>query len=111
MWKILGRGLDGWSNEDHPTETSPGDATTLPAGANANAADLDYTGFLMPSANSGVPRLSDEEKRMFARWIDLDCAINTGTGDNANYGWFLDELRPTVAVSSPRSQPQSHYAH
>ncbi|PYI89319.1 MAG: hypothetical protein DME26_01485, partial [Verrucomicrobia bacterium] len=25
-----------------------------------------------------------------------------GTGDDANYGWFLDELRPTITVSSPR---------
>jgi hypothetical protein len=39
---------------------------------------------------------------MIARWIDLGCPINTGTGDDANYGWFLDELRPTVTVSSPR---------
>jgi hypothetical protein len=39
---------------------------------------------------------------MFGRWIDLGCPINTGTGDDANYGWFLDEIRPTVAVSSPR---------
>lgn len=102
MWKIFGRRLDGWTNADHPTETVPGDPLTLPSGADPNAADLDYTGTVMPPANSGVPALSDDEKIMFARWIDLGCPINTGAGDDANYGWFLDELRPTVTVSSPR---------
>jgi len=56
----------------------------------------------MPPSGSGVPSLTEDEKMMFARWVDLGCPINTGTGDNANYGWFLDELRPTVTVSSPR---------
>jgi hypothetical protein len=102
MWKILGRRLDGWTNADHPTESSPGNAATLPPGANANAADLDYTGDMMPPPGSGVPPLSEDEKMVFARWIDLGCPINTGSGDDANYGWFLDELRPTVAISSPR---------
>ncbi len=44
MWKIFGARLDGWSNADHPTEIVPGDAATLPPGADPNAADLDYTG-------------------------------------------------------------------
>lgn len=102
IWKILGRRLDGWTNADHPTESTPGNAATLPPGASANAADLDYTGSIMPPPGSGVPPLSEDEKMTFARWIDLGCPINTGSGDDANYGWFLDELRPTVAVSSPR---------
>ncbi len=101
-WKIFGRRLDGWANGDHPTETVPGDPATLPASADPNTADLDYTGTIMPPPNSGVPPLRVVEKMMFARWIDLGCPINTGTGDDANYGWFLDELRPTLTVSSPR---------
>jgi len=56
---------------------------------------------------SGVPPLSPDEKLTFARWIDLGCPINTGTGDDANYGWFLDELRPTLTVSSPRQNLNS----
>ena len=44
LWKIFGRRLDGWTNADHPTESVPGDASTLPAGASANDADLDFTG-------------------------------------------------------------------
>jgi hypothetical protein len=107
IWKIFGRRLDGWTNADHPTESVPGDPATLPAGADPNRADLDYTGEIMPPPGSGVPPLSEDEKMMFARWVDLGCPINTGTGDDANYGWFLDELRPTVAVSSPRQNLNS----
>jgi len=102
IWKILGRRLDGWTNDDHPTETVPGEPATLPDGADANAVDLDFTGTIMPPANSGVPPLSEDEKMMFARWIDLGCPITTGTGNDAPYGWLLDELRPTLTVSSPR---------
>jgi hypothetical protein len=107
IWKIFGRRLDGWSNADHPTETTPGDSTTLPPGTDPNTADLDYTGTIMPPSNSGVPPLSEDEKLTFTRWIDLGCAINTGTGDDANYGWFLDELRPTLTVASPRQNQNS----
>jgi hypothetical protein len=102
IWKIFGRRLDGWTNGDHPTESTPGNAATLPPGTDPNIADLDYTGTIMPPTNSGVPPLSEDEKMTFARWIDLGCPINTGTGDDANYGWFLDELRPTVTITSPR---------
>src|SRR6185503_17162862 len=102
MWKLLGRRLDGWANGDHPTETTPGNPATLPPGADPNTADLDYAGFIMPPTNSGVPALSEDEKMLFGRWIDLGCPINTGSGDDANYGWFLDELPPTVTITSPR---------
>ncbi len=104
MWKLLGRRSDGWSNADHPTETVPGDASTLPAGAAANEADLDYSGSPMPPPGQGVPLLSVDEKMLFARWIDLGCPIDSafGTADEA-YGWHLDDLRPTLALSSPRA--------
>jgi hypothetical protein len=102
VWKIFGRRLDGWTNADHPTESVPGDPATLPPGANPNAADLDYTGDIMPPPGSAVPTLSEDEKMTFARWVDLGCPINTGSGAGTNYGWHLDDLRPTLAVSSPR---------
>ncbi|MFN8060340.1 MAG: hypothetical protein U0Q12_14380 [Vicinamibacterales bacterium] len=103
IWKLFGRRLDGWTNAEHPTETVPGVAATLPGGANPNLADLDYTGTIMPPAGSGVPDLTDDEKMMVARWIDLGAPINTGTGGaSAAYGWFLDDLRPTLDVSLPR---------
>jgi len=105
IWKIFGRRLDGWLNSDHPTETVPGNPATLPAGADRNAADLDYTGTEMPPAGSGVPPLTEDEKITFARWVDLGCPINTGeltSAQDGALGWFLDENRPTLAVSSPR---------
>lgn len=97
IWKIFGKRMDGWANEDHPTESVPGNPATLPAGANPNFADLDFTGTIMPPPGSGVPDLSDDEKMLIARWIDLGCPINQGA-----YGWFLDDLRPTLTVSQPR---------
>jgi hypothetical protein len=109
IWKIFGRRLDGWTNADHPTESTPGDAATLPSGANANAADLDYTGDIMPPPGSAHPPLSEDEKMLIARWVDLGCPINTGTGGpDADYGWFADELPPTLTISSPR--PNKHVA-
>lgn len=103
VWKIFGQRLDGWTNQDHPTEATPGDAGTLPNGAQPNEADLDYTGDIMPPPGSGVSPLTIDEKMLFARWIDLGAPIDTASyNGNAGYGWFLDDLRPTVTVSSPR---------
>jgi hypothetical protein len=102
VWKIFGARLDGWTNADHPTETVPGDPNTLPAGADPNTADLDYAGTIMPPVGSGVPPLSIDEKMAIARWIDLGAPINFGDDGATAYGWFLDEIRPTLAVSLPR---------
>lgn len=102
IWKIFGRRLDGWTNADHPTESVPGDAATLPPGADPNAADLDYTGEIMPPPGSAVPPLNTDEQMTFARWVDLGCPINTGSGTGTNYGWHMDDLRPTLTIASPR---------
>jgi hypothetical protein len=103
IWKIFGQRLDGWSNDDHPTESTPGDESTLPAGANRNLADLDYTGTRMPPPDSGIPPLTIDEKMTFARWVDLACPINEGEASaNTNFGWFVDDMRPALAVSLPR---------
>ena len=103
IWKIFGRRLDGWTNGDHPTETSPGNAATLPGGAGAiNKADLDYTGAQMPPPGSGVPGLTTDERMNFARWVDLGCPIDRDGGPNP-FGWALDDLRPTVELSVPRA--------
>lgn len=101
-WKLFGERLDGWTNADHPTESVPGDAGTLPAGADPNDADLDFTGEIMPPPGAGVPPLSPEERLTIVRWIDLGCPIETGQGSAAAYGWLLDDHRPTVALSLPR---------
>ncbi len=102
MWKILGRRTDGWTNQDHPSETIPGDPSSFPAGASINESDLDFTGTMMPPPGSGVPPLSEDEKIDIARWIDLGAPINWGGGGTTPWGWFLDEIRPTLELSIPR---------
>jgi hypothetical protein len=104
LWKIFGERLDGWDNADHPTETTPGDPSTLPIGAHPNEADIDYTGTIMPPPGSGVPPLTADEKMTFARWVDLGCPIDTAEGTAGDaYGWFLDDLRPVLTLSQPRA--------
>ena len=95
IWKIFGERLDGWTNADHPTESVLGNASTLPQGANPNFADIDFTGSMMPPPSSGQS-LTADEKLMFVRWIDLGAPLNEGA-----FGWFLDDLKPTLALSLP----------
>ena len=116
-WKVHGKRTDGWSNDDFPTETMPGNAKTLAlkgepvadTPANRNRADLDFTGGVMPppaAVKAGkVKPLTDEDRRTLVRWIDLGCPIDldydaknpTKTG----FGWMLDDQRPTLAVATP----------
>jgi hypothetical protein len=103
VWKVFGRRLDGWTNEDHPTESTPGDPSTLPPGAAANEADLDFTGSIMPPPGT-APALSEDEKMTIARWVDLGCPIDSARDDgNDGHGWFLDDGKPTLEVSLPRA--------
>jgi hypothetical protein len=132
VWKILGQRTDGFSNDDFPTETTPGDASTLvwqgkkvePKNERdreqVSRADLDYNGKPCPppEAVAGtywapdgstikVEALSDEDKRTIVRWIDLGCPIdldyNPKNPDDRGYGWMLDDNRPTLAVTLPRA--------
>ena len=103
IWKVFGRRLDGWSNDDHPTESVPGDPSTLPEGVDPNDADIDFTGTICPPRGAAVPALSEDEKITFARWVDLGCPINREEPKRREYGWFLDDLRPTLTVSLPRA--------
>ncbi len=100
-WKVFGRRLDGWTNADHPTESTPGDAATLPAGADRSFADLDFTGTMMPPPGSGVPPLSEYQKQTIARWIDLGAPSDHADPQYARYGWFSDELKPTLHLPTP----------
>lgn len=103
VWKIFGARLDGWTNADHPTESVPGNAATMPAGAHTNNADLDYTGEIMPPPGSGVPPLSRDERILIARWIDLGAPISLAELRNRpGEGWFIDTLRPTLTLATPR---------
>ncbi|MBI3843279.1 MAG: hypothetical protein HY292_01445, partial [Planctomycetes bacterium] len=105
VWKICGERLDGWTNGDHPTESVPGDATTLPGGGGhdeIDAADIDFTGTICPPPATAPP-LSEDEKMTIARWIDLGCPIDVGALSGSTRGWFLDDLKPTLTMSSPRA--------
>lgn len=50
----------------------------------------------------GSLALTHDQKMQFVRWVDLGCPINTGQGSDTNFGWFLDDVRPTLDVSLPR---------
>jgi hypothetical protein len=50
-----------------------------------------------------VKALSDEDKRMFVRWIDLGCPIDLDFGQEKSYGWFLDDNRPILSVTTPQA--------
>ena len=104
IWKIFGRRLDGWSNADHPSETFPGSGV-IQGGANPNDTDIDYTGEMMPPPTADpllYPPLSEDEKIMFARWVDLGSpATSQGGGVQQLLGWFADELRPVIDISLP----------
>ncbi len=103
MWKIMGRRLDGWTNADHPTESVLGNSATLPAGADANNADIDYLGTIMPPPASGAPPLTEQEKMTFARWIDLGCQIDSPDPVLKTTGLFADDTKPVLTISAPRS--------
>lgn len=117
VWKIHGERLDGFANDDHPSESKPGARDLALAGKpvdlNKNRArfDLDYLPPQMPpptAVKAGkVKGLSDEDKRTIARWIDLGCPIDLDFDpkqpQRLGYGWMLDEQRPTVALTLPEN--------
>ena len=115
-WKLFGRRLDGFSNEDHPSEPEPGVGYFTHKGERVETDwararyDIDYLGSSMPppAAVAGtykgpegrtikVPPLSDESRRTLVRWIDLGCPIDR----DPQYGWFLDDDRPVITLAEP----------
>jgi hypothetical protein len=118
VWKIFGERLDGFSNDDHPSEAKPGDREHLVQGGrpidlakNRHRYDLHYTGSPMPPAKAiaegTVKPLSDEDRRTIVRWIDLGCPIDLDydpqNPDARGYGWMLDDNRPILTVTVPRA--------
>ena len=124
-WKVFGRRLDGFSNDDHPSETEPGSRVLQLKGApvdqekNRSRWDLDYVGSAMPPAEAvagtyagpdgkkiKVEPLTDEDRRTIARWIDLGCPIDldydAAHPERTGNGWMLDENRPIVAITTPQ---------
>jgi hypothetical protein len=125
-WKIFGRRLDGFSNDDHPSESAPGKKEMMKAGQvvplekNRSNWDLDYVGSQMPppeavtgayKSDDGktikVPPLSDEDRRTIARWIDLGCPIDldlSPVDPDKPFGWFCDDQRPTLTLNHPATR-------
>jgi hypothetical protein len=118
IWKVYGRRLDGWDNEDLPYESAPGDPTSLrhkgkPAEdtpKNRELSHIGYTGGVMPPPEAvkegKVAPLTDEDRRTLVRWIDLGCPIDLAYDpahpDARGRGWLLDDQRPTLTLTYPR---------
>jgi hypothetical protein len=125
VWKILGERLDGFSNDDHPSEPEPGAGyftlrgERVPTDKNRARYDLDYQGSSMPpreavagsyQAADGriikVPPLTDEDRFTIVRWIDLGCPIDLDYDPREpevhHFGWMLDDNRPILTITLPQ---------
>jgi hypothetical protein len=127
IWKVFGRRLDGWNNDDLPYETTPGDPSSLhhkgkavpDTPQNRELAHVGYTGSVMPppEAVAGtyvgpdgrkikVAPLTAEDRLTLVRWIDLGCPIDLDYDpahpDERGHGWMLDDNRPTLTLTEPR---------
>jgi hypothetical protein len=126
VWKIFGERLDGFSNDDHPSEPEPGagyfthKGQRVPTEKNRHRYDLDHQGEPMPppAAVTGtytnaagqrikVPPLTDEDRFTIVRWIDLGCPIDLdydpAQPDARGFGWMLDDNRPALTLTLPRA--------
>ena len=129
IWKVFGKRMDGWRNEDFAYETVPGDPKSLvyqgkpfeDTPKNRPLVNLAYTGSAMPppAAVAGtylgpdgkkikVEPLTEEDRLTLVRWIDLGCPIDL-TYDLADPekakrpgGFMVDDSRPTLALASPQ---------
>lgn len=123
-WKIHGRRLDGFSNDDHPSEPEPGARVLTQRGQpvdlskNRHRWDLDFLGEAMPPADAvagtyagpdgkriKVEPLTDEDRRTIVRWIDLGCPIDLDSDPQnpsvRGYGWRCDDNRPVLTLTRP----------
>jgi len=122
IWKIHGRRLDGFANDDVPSPKldyrNEQDVLNWCHHSHRFKQDVDFTGSAMPppEAIAGtykgpdgqpikVPPLGDEEKLTLARWIDLGCPIDLDYDpqqpQRRGQGWMLDEGRPTLTLTYP----------
>jgi hypothetical protein len=124
IWKVYGQRLDGFSNDDHPSESPPGSGVLLWKGKPVEVSkfrhrvDLDYTGSVMPppeavagswKAPDGslikVAPLSDEDRRTLVRWIDLGCPLDLDFDpehpERRGFGFHCDDNRPVLTLTEP----------
>jgi hypothetical protein len=128
IWKVFGKRMDGWANDDLPYEAVPGDPSSLRhkgkpvpnTPQNQEIAHIGYTGGVMPppEAVAGtyegpggkkvkVAPLTAEDRLTLVRWIDLGCPIDLdfdpARPQERGRGWMLDDQRPTLALTYPRA--------
>jgi hypothetical protein len=126
-WKIFGHRTDGFSNDDFPIETIPGDPNSLHLKGQpvANTQQtrkrsvIGYLGSIMPPPDAvagtyigpdgqkvKVAPLTDEDRRTIVRWIDLGCPIDLdydpARPEERGYGWMQDDNRPTLTLTYPK---------
>src|SRR5207249_2738195 len=86
-------------DDDTPVKAQKPAADTPP---NRELAHIGFTGSVMPppeAVKTGkVKPLSAEDRLILVRWIDLGCPIDLTHG-----GWFLDDQRPTLALTYPKA--------
>ena len=116
VWKIFGERLDGFANDDHPSESKPGAGDIVHRGEkldpqrHAQHMDVDFTGSQMPPPDAvmagKVQGLTDEDRRTLGRWIDLGCPIDLDYDpvhpEHRGYGWMLDDNRPILTLTLPQ---------
>ena len=127
IWKVFGRRCDGWTNDDFPTETTPGDGATLHQNGepvadtprNRDRADLDFVGSAMPPPDAvdgtfvgadgktvKVPPLTAEDRLTLVRWIDLGCPLDLDYDADhpEERGLRLDAGRPAADADADLPQ-------
>jgi len=118
VWKVFGRRLDGWENDDLPFETTPGDPGSLRHKGKPVAdrprireiAHIGYTGSVMPPPEAvkkgKVKPLTTEDRLTLVRWIDLGCPIDLDfdpkKSEARGQGWMCDDNRPTLTLTDPQ---------
>jgi hypothetical protein len=121
IWKVHGKRLDGFRNEDIPSPPLDYDneknVLEWCHQRKNKIYDVDFLGSVMPppEAVAGtykgpdgkrikVAPLSDEDKLILARWIDIGCPIDRAYDPKQRGpGWLLDEGRPTLTLTYPPS--------
>jgi hypothetical protein len=121
IWKVHGKRLDGFRNEDVPSPPLDYDNEQnvlewCHHGKNKGY-DVDFLGSAMPPPKAVAGRykgpdgklikvapLGDEDKLTLARWIDIGCPIDRDyDAKQRDRGWLLDEGHPTLTLTCPPS--------
>ncbi len=123
VWKVYGKRLDGFTNDDIPSPAIDYDNKQNVLDwchhSRRFERDVDFTGSPMPPAKAlagefegpqgqliQVPPLGDEDKLTLVRWIDIGCPIDLDYDPSdplrRGQGWMLDEGRPTLTLADPQ---------